>query len=102
MTIYVSNKMAEFIDKILKKEPACKSECFGEDDSITYTADLGDGYEMDISVRGVQYDPENISNLPWTEAVLFRNGSEVMCSEPDTEFFGDWTLGNYTVTVSKG
>ena len=93
--------MADFIDAILEKEPACEAECFGEDDNITYTADLGNGYEMDVSVYGVQYDPENTSNLPWTEAVLFRNGSEVMCSEPDAEFFGDWTLGNFTVTVKR-
>lgn len=58
----------------------------GEDDTFIETANFGNGFEMDVKCCGTQDGPA------WTEAVLFKNGSEVCCSEPDEDFFGDWAL----------
>ena len=60
----------------------------GEDETISKTIVFKDGMEMDVKCCGVKDENEG----SWTEAVLFRNGSEVCCSEPDTEFFGEWRL----------
>jgi hypothetical protein len=57
-----------------------------KDDTFIETANFGNGFEMDVKCCGTQEGPA------WTEAVLFKNGSEVCCSEPDEDFFGDWTL----------
>ena len=46
---------------------------------------------MDIKCCGVQYEEGGV-NTAWTEAVLFKNGSEVCHSEPNEGFFGEWTL----------
>jgi hypothetical protein len=90
-TIYVSKAKLNLLNKYLTVEPKNKSECFGEDNTISVTANFGNGMEMDIKCCGVQYR-EGESNLAWTEAVLFKNGSEVCCSEPAAEFEGDWEL----------
>ena len=78
-------------------------EYLPEDVTISFTADFGDGYEMDIKVCGVQ-EEEDSDNSAWSEAVLFHNGSEVCCTEPSDEFLGEWTCedadGNkYIATV---
>lgn len=90
-TVTVPKERAEEINRLLATEPASGSECFGEDETMSYTADFGDGIEMDIKLCGVQYE-EGESNTPWTEAVLFDHGSELCCSEPDDTFFGCWEL----------
>ena len=76
-------------------------ENFGEDICITKTAVFDNGYEMDIKCCGVQYE-EGGDNGAWTEAVLFRNGSQVCCSEPSDEFVGEWELrdDNQVFTVN--
>ena len=78
-------------------------DCLGEDDTISYSVNFGNGMEMDIKCCGVQYE-EGRSNLAWTEAVLFKNGSEVCCTEPSDEYTGEWELeykGNkYIVNVT--
>lgn len=79
------------IHTLLHTEPSCKSDCFGEDEKISYTVRFPDGVEMDLEICGVQYQ-EGESNLPWTQAVLFLNGSELAFTEPDGDFYGDWTL----------
>ena len=63
----------------------------GEDSTIVYTARFDDGMEMDIKVCGVQFR-EGENNRPWTEAVLFRDGSEVACTEPAEDYFGLWEI----------
>jgi len=89
--LVIDKEKAAYIRGILYCEPKTEEDCFGEDDAIVYTVEFEDGYEMDIKVCGVQFR-EGESNLPWTEAVLFRNGQEVCCSEPDDVFFGEWIL----------
>lgn len=62
-----------------------------EDETFTKTAVFDNSYEMDIKCCGVQYEDGN-TNACWTEAVLFRNGSEVTHSDVGDEFVGEWHL----------
>ena len=90
-TLSLAADTLAFIHTLLHTEPSCKSDCFGEDEKISYTVRFPDGVEMDLEICGVQYQ-EGESNLPWTQAVLFLNGSELAFTEPDGDFCGDWTL----------
>ena len=90
-TIYVPDRVLEQINRYLATEPKSADECLGEDGAIVYTANFGDGYEMDIKCCGVRYF-EGDANMPWTEAVLFLNGSELRCSEPSEDFEGEWVI----------
>ena len=88
--LHVSKEDAAIIRNYLETEQSSEDECLGEERSITYTVNFGGGYEMDIKLCGVRYNEKEESNKPWTEAVLFKNGSEVCCTEPGDEFFGEW------------
>lgn len=88
--IKISKKEAEQINRHLTIEPTCADECLGEDIAIVHTAKFKNGIEMDIKCCGVQYEERNESNLAWTEAVLFKNGYEVCCTEPSDEYLGTW------------
>ncbi len=105
-TIIATGKKAEEIDKIIKKEPDCEKDCFGEDEKYTVNVTFENGYTAYIDLCGVQY-VEGKSNLPWTQGMLYDdNNRQVCCTEPDEEFFGDWyfedNIGNtYNVTVRK-
>ncbi len=91
-TIYIEKELEEQIYKHLHIEPTCADECLGEDVAITKTAKFHNGIEMDIKCCGVQYEAESESNTAWTEAVLFKHGCELCCSEPGDEFMGKWIL----------
>lgn len=90
---------AEDIMSRLNTVPCSEEECMGEKETITHTANFGQGIEMDIKVCGVSF-MEGIPNMPWTEAVLFENGCQVACSEPGEDFFGEWEL-SYGDTVYR-
>ena len=102
-TIFVPENIAKRIGTFLTNQPTTAEESFGEDDCIVYTAVFPDNYEVDVKLCGVRFDENETDNLPYTEAVLFHNGSEVTNTEPETEFFGDWELeadGNqYAISV---
>ena len=89
--IWLPEKTIKWIKDVMTNKPEDESSCFGEDETYSVTARFDDGIEMDIKLCGVQFQ-EDEDNLPWTEAVLFKNGTEVMCSEPEDEFFGEWML----------
>ena len=89
--IEISKKTAKRIEDLLNNEPICEEDCFGEDEKISYTATFEDGYEMDVEVCGVQYE-EGESNTAWSQAVLFKDGSEVCCSDVSDDFLGEWEL----------
>lgn len=93
VAIYITEEEAALYERLLRTEPACENDCFGEDDTISLTADFGNGYEMDIKICGIQYT-DGQSNLPWLEVALFKNGSQIAYSEPcdDTTVLGEWTL----------
>lgn len=101
--IKVPKRQMMQINRYLNIEPTCEDECFGENETITNTAVFSDNIEMDIKCCGVRYDKNATSNTAYTEAVLFKNGCEVCCSEPSDEYTGTWTLeynnDKYTVTV---
>lgn len=90
--IKLTEKEKVFIDKCLNSETM-----MSEDDTFSKTADFGNGIEMDIKLCGAREEK------PWTEAVLFCNGSEVCHSDVCEEFEGEWELeynGNiYVVNV---
>ena len=56
------------------------------DEVITETAVFPDGMEMDIKACGEMDDPG------WTEAVLFRNGSECGHTDCEEKFEGVWSI----------
>lgn len=89
--ISVSKSTADMINELLTVEPKCESECYGEDETLSYTAKFGYGIEMDVKVCGVQYE-EGGSNTAWTEAVLFDHGSEVAHTDVCDTFTGEWEL----------
>lgn len=106
--IYLSQKEANFINKLLTNEPENEEECFGEDMTITHTARFSNGFDMDIKLCGVQYE-EGGCNTPWTEAVLFgttdgTNYHEVSCTDVGEEYMGEWEMeynGDKYITVVK-
>ena len=89
-TINISATEKKLIKKLLSEEPT-EDTCMGEDETITYTAVFPNNIEIDVKICGVQY-AEDGSNLPWTEAVLFDNGGEEMCTEPSDDIFGTWNF----------
>lgn len=56
------------------------------DRTITYTAQFDDGYEMDVKCCG------GGEECAWTEAVLFKDGSQVCFTEPSDDILGPWEL----------
>lgn len=103
--IAVPEADAKQIRYLISHEPKDEKECFGEDETFVETVRFPDETEMDVKLCGVQYEQGADMNRPWTEAVLFRNGCEVACSEVEDTFFGDWELsyGNrfYIAHVSQ-
>lgn len=103
--IKLDSSEVKWIKKALSVEPECESDCMGEDETYSRTVVFDRHMSMDVKLCGVQYNPNASSNLPWTEAVLFRDGSEIACSEASDDFFGEWTLfdgkDRYTVVVEE-
>lgn len=103
-TIELPKRISDQIDYTLEHVPTRAEECMGEDETISCTANFPNGMAVDVKVCGVQYR-EGEDNRPWTEAVLFRNGSEVCCTEPGENFFGEWILeddeNKYIVTICR-
>lgn len=91
-TIKISEKEADQINKHLHVEPTCEEECLGEDIAIVNTVTFDNGIQMDIKCCGVQYNESDESNTAWAEAVLFQNGMELCCTEPEDEYLGEWIL----------
>jgi rubrerythrin len=90
-TIYVNVEKAGKIYRMLHTQPLDEEHCMGEDETYSETAVFDDGYEVDVKLCGVRYE-EGGDNTPWTEAVLFKDGCEVTCTDVSDEFFGEWRL----------
>lgn len=80
------------IEQYLTVESEDASAAPNEDETIIYTANFGNGVEMDIKCCGVQYRDDEDCNAAWSEAVLFYQGSEVACEYGEDEFAGEWEL----------
>ena len=77
--LFISKKRADHINWLLNT-----TNGMGEDDTISDTAKFDNGIEIDVKLCGANDD------YPWTEAVLFKNGCEVCCTEVCEDFFGEW------------
>ncbi len=96
-TIIVDDQLAEKIDGYLSNEPETEEECFGEEETFSFSTDFDDGYTMDIKVCGVKFDPESTSNKPWTEGILFdEKGRAVRLTDPADDLIGRWELESDT------
>lgn len=103
-TIYISKAVDRHMKRYLGKNATKEDENFNEDDIYIETAKFKNGMEMDIKMCGVQFEKNGTSNMPWTEAVLFKNNCEVGCTDVEDRFVGDWKLeykGNTYVTHVK-
>lgn len=107
--IIIDAAKSKEIDRILSTKPETESDCFGEDEKISYTAEFPNGILMDVEICGVQYE-EDGDNLPWTQAVLYQKGKgeayqECTFTDVSDDFWGSWELefeGNiYTVEVKR-
>lgn len=84
-----AKNVESFIRHRLTFHPQSEDECFT--DTLSFTADFGNGIEMDVKLCGVDYESGG-DNRPWTEAVLFKNGSEIGHTNPDDKFFTIWEI----------
>lgn len=100
--IYLPRAEVNHAAHLCAYQPVDESECFSEKEPpITYTAEFPNGYSVDVKVCGVPFE-ENGCNTAWTEAVLFKNGFEVCCTEPCEGLLGPWVLtdGDKEFTVN--
>lgn len=102
--LVIPKEEASRINKLLKTSSKRKNECFTE--TITHTADFGDGFEMHIRLCGVRFDKDR-DNLPRAEALLCYHGCTIVQhTGPFEYYFGEWELyyeGTiYRVIVEEG
>ena len=64
------------------------------------------GYRLGIKTNGIEADIKLViceEEAPYTEGVLFHNGFELTCTEPDCTYDGEWNFEHngieYTVLV---
>ena len=92
-TITVPKEVADRIEKAIDWKIGDNEDArLTEDETITYTARFDDGVEVDIKCCGCEVDEFLEENGAWTEAVMFKDGCEVACSDVEEEFFGEWEL----------
>lgn len=84
--ITISKGEMELINDLLNMpgEEIYQKYGYKRDETITYTAKFSNGIEADI--RLVICEEEK----PYTEGVLFHNGFELTCTEPDDTYDGEW------------
>lgn len=73
-------------------QPRNEAESVKENESFIYTASFEDGTEMEISIKGVPYNPE-AKNLPYVQAHLkTKDGTLLTISEynANDRVFGLW------------
>ena len=73
-------------------QPRNESESMKENESFVYAASFEDGTEMEISIKGVSYNPE-AKNLPYVQAHLkTKDGTLLTISEynANDRVFGLW------------
>ena len=57
-----------------------------EDDTLVWSASFGNGFEMDIKLCGADEE------VAWTEAVLFKDGYELACTDCMDTILGEWEI----------
>lgn len=85
-TIKISNAEMNLINGLLNLTGNEIYQKYGykRDETITHTAKFPNGIEADIKL--VICEEES----PYTEGVLFHNGLELMHTEPDYAYDGEW------------
>ena len=84
--ILISKKESDFIATLLTMTGSEIYDKYGlkRDETITHTAVLENGLEADIKLVICEDDK------PYTEGVLFLNGSEVCHTDCEEEYLGEW------------
>lgn len=105
--VVIPKGVGKRLEKALNwKDGDALDDSFGEDDAYVETAVFDNGFEMDIKVCGAQYEGAGGSNSAWSEAVLFQDGCEVCCTDPDDSLYGEWELEHdddvFVVNVKEG
>lgn len=98
----ISQKRADFINRLLKLtgEEIYAIYGFKRDETDTETIDFPDGTIIDVRLVICENDE------PYTEAIMFRDGHEICCSDTEDRFMGTWELeddnGNvYSVNITS-
>lgn len=92
--IYLEREQIDYAKELCCHNPFDEDECFSSKEApLVYTADFPNGYSVDVKVCGVDFE-EGSDNTAWTEAVLFKNGWEVACTEPCDSIDGPWELSD--------
>lgn len=87
--IVISKKEMKLINDLLNLsgEEIYQKYGYKRDETITHTAVFPNGIEVDIKLVICEEEDK-----PYTEGVLFQNGSEVMCTDCDDTYDGEWEL----------
>lgn len=98
-TIKISGKEMELINDLLSltRDEIYQKYGYKRDETITHTAKFPNEIEADIKLVICEED------TPYTEGVLFHNGFELACTEPNSVYDGEWNFEHggieYTVLV---
>ena len=98
-TIKISNAEMNLINDLLNLtgDEIYQKYGYKRDETITHTAKFPNEIEADIKLVISE------EGHPYTEGVLFHNGFELTCTEPDEEYEGEWNFTHngigYTVIV---
>lgn len=101
-TLTIDKKQADFIDSLLNMtgDEIYQKHGLKRDEIISNIVKFDDGTEVDIKLVICEGNA-----TPYTEAVLFQNGSEITCSECEESYFGDWILNangiEYNVVIKR-
>ena len=100
-TIVIPDKEMEQINDLLNLtgEEIYQKYGYKRDETITHTAVFPNGIEADIKLVICEEE------LPYTEGVLFLNGHELQCTDPESTYDGEWYFDHngtdYVVTVKS-
>ena len=100
-TIKIANAEMQLINNLLNMtgDEIYQKYGYKRDETITHTAKFPNGIEADIKLVICE------EGTPYTEGVLFHNGFELICTEPNCTYDGAWNFeydgAEYTVLVEK-
>lgn len=100
-TIKIANAEMQLINNLLNMtgDEIYQKYGYKRDETITHTAKFQNGIEADIKLVICE------EGTPYTEGVLFHDGCELICTEPNCTYDDEWNFGydgaEYTVLVEK-
>lgn len=100
-TIKIANAEMQLINNLLNMtgDEIYQKYGYKRDETITHTAKFPNGIEADIKLVICE------EGTPYTEGVLFHDGCELICTEPNCTYDGEWNFeydgAEYTVLVEK-